>query len=601
MRLPTVNAMKWVILGIVIMALAAGLGRPAYAQGQVISGTVMSGSTPLASGTVQAYVGSTLCGSGQISSGMFSLILLPGCGSVNTPVIFTVNNTQPAVASPQVLYTGSGSNNVVLTTFPGTTTGTGHTISGTVIGAAGPPTPGTTVEALIGGNVCVSTFTDASGGFFFVVPSTCAAYGSSINFRVGGQLVPQIVLFQNGGFSSITLSLGGTTTTTGAHAISGTVVNNTGAPVPAAVVEALIGNIACAHAVTGGDGTFTLIVPSWTQVAGCGVAKATISFRVNGQAVAQTVVFETGGTSTITLITGGTATVGGHSISGTVMAPNNTPVINAVVEALIGGQVCGSATTSATGTFNLIVASSNQQPGCGVPGSTINYRVSGQILGQMTSFQLGGFSFVNLTFSGTVAPTTQVAGHTVSGAVVSGTGAAVPNTTVQALVGSTVCATATTDANGRFTLVVPPAGQQAGCGVNGTTISFRVGNQAVTQTLVFQSGGTATITLPFSPTTAAATTTPSTGAATTTVRVNQWLDRPPTSAGTTPGCPAPGSWELRYWGGDTPIAVAAAVCPNVTVLWVRRSDRWLGFAKAAPGASDSWDVVFGEAHFLFGG
>lgn len=80
----------------------------------------------------------------------------------------------------------------------------------------------------------------------------------------------------------------------------------------------------------------------------------------------------------------------------------------------------------------------------------------------------------------------------------------------------------------------------------------------------------------------------------------RWLDRPPASPGATETCPAPGQWLLLYWGGDTAIALAAVACPNADLFWASREGRWFGYAIAAPAASDTWEVLRGEAHFVHG-
>jgi plastocyanin len=82
----------------------------------------------------------------------------------------------------------------------------------------------------------------------------------------------------------------------------------------------------------------------------------------------------------------------------------------------------------------------------------------------------------------------------------------------------------------------------------------------------------------------------------------QWLDRPPVSSDARPSCPAAQQWLLLYWSGGDGIAIAtaAAACASADIYWVNREGRWLGFAKAAAAASDSWNVLRGEAHFVHG-
>lgn len=81
-----------------------------------------------------------------------------------------------------------------------------------------------------------------------------------------------------------------------------------------------------------------------------------------------------------------------------------------------------------------------------------------------------------------------------------------------------------------------------------------------------------------------------------------WLDLPPAIMAARPACPSGGAWSLLYWNGpnDSPIATAASVCATGDRFWVFRNGKWLGYAVAQPGASDSWNVLTGEAHFVRG-
>jgi hypothetical protein len=110
------------------------------------------------------------------------------------------------------------------------------------------------------------------------------------------------------------------------------------------------------------------------------------------------------------------------------------------------------------------------------------------------------------------------------------------------------------------------------------------------------------------PTITPTATIPATPAATTTATVTppsvagQWLDRPPAAPNALSSCPSAGQWLLGYWGGasNTPITTAADACSSADLYWVSRGGTWRGFAKAAPAASDSWNVDLGEAHFIHG-
>jgi hypothetical protein len=59
---------------------------------------------------------------------------------------------------------------------------------------------------------------------------------------------------------------------------------------------------------------------------------------------------------------------------------------------------------------------------------------------------------------------------------------------------------------------------------------------------------------------------------------------------------------LLYWGGTGTVSISSAAnaCSATDLYWANRQGTWLGFAKAAPTASDTWDVSTGEAHFVHG-
>lgn len=108
--------------------------------------------------------------------------------------------------------------------------------------------------------------------------------------------------------------------------------------------------------------------------------------------------------------------------------------------------------------------------------------------------------------------------------------------------------------------------------------------------------GTPTPTVTVTPT-PAFTPTP-----TATVETGAWLDRPPVTPGAARICPQTGQFLLLYFDGpaDVPIATAANACTTADVFWVNREGRWLGFAKGAADSSDTWRLMWGEAHWVHG-
>jgi hypothetical protein len=82
-----------------------------------------------------------------------------------------------------------------------------------------------------------------------------------------------------------------------------------------------------------------------------------------------------------------------------------------------------------------------------------------------------------------------------------------------------------------------------------------------------------------------------------------WLSAPPSTPNAIETCPQERQWLLLYWGVADSVSIsnAAEECFNADVFWISRGGRWLAYSKSAPNASDDWNVVRGEAHFIRGG
>jgi hypothetical protein len=90
-------------------------------------------------------------------------------------------------------------------------------------------------------------------------------------------------------------------------------------------------------------------------------------------------------------------------------------------------------------------------------------------------------------------------------------------------------------------------------------------------------------------------TTMSSGAGPVVGQTNFFAETP---QGAHSACPAPtrDAWYTWYWRGEvTTIAAAARTCQSADVFWLQRGTRWLGYTPDAPGASDPFDPVLGEA------
>jgi hypothetical protein len=87
-----------------------------------------------------------------------------------------------------------------------------------------------------------------------------------------------------------------------------------------------------------------------------------------------------------------------------------------------------------------------------------------------------------------------------------------------------------------------------------------------------------------------------------TLATANWLDLPPAVPAARSSCPAGSLWSLLYWNGpnDTAIVSAAPICSTGDRFWVFRNGRWLGYSPLFPTASDTWNTLSGEAHFVRG-
>lgn len=248
---------------------------------------------------------------------------------------------------------------------------------------------------------------------------------------------------------------------------------------------------------------------------------------------------------------------------------------NATITGLVNDVVCGTTTANSNGEFRLDVLSWEDRIGCAVNGSLVRFTVNGLPATELSVWEMGGFTSLNLRVPATGIPDT----FTISGAAtVNGQPAA--NTLINAFVGGILCGSTMTDVTGAFRLTIAGSSIRAGCGTPGAGITFASGGQTAAQVVGFQSGGRQVLNLSFG------------GAA-------LWLNGPPGTG--LPACPGAGQWLFLYWVGaeGTSIDTAAAACPNVDRIWTNRVGVWFAFSPGSP-ASDVWTVSTGEGYFLRG-
>jgi hypothetical protein len=164
-----------------------------------------------------------------------------------------------------------------------------------------------------------------------------------------------------------------------------------------------------------------------------------------------------------------------HHFSGSVSHRGSPTPAGIPVHAFIGGQLCG-VTTTGSGYYDVLVPSSDQQPGCGYPGATVRFEVGAgpdiYQAGSYTPWTSGGSTTFDLHPVFPSDPNVFY-GH----ARGSLDHQPVPNgVPVRAEVEGTVCAQTTiSGGDGSYQLEVPSRVVQAGCGYPGATVEFYAG------------------------------------------------------------------------------------------------------------------------------
>ena len=82
---------------------------------------------------------------------------------------------------------------------------------------------------------------------------------------------------------------------------------------------------------------------------------------------------------------------------GTAMMNGQPAPVGTVVQALVGGVVCGTGTVSADGSYRVDVTAAVSQPGCGINGAPVTFTVGGLRARETGTFQSGMFIPLNLS------------------------------------------------------------------------------------------------------------------------------------------------------------------------------------------------------------
>lgn len=169
-------------------------------------------------------------------------------------------------------------------------------------------------------------------------------------------------------------------------------------------VVAKVSGVECASTTTGNtwsDGQdqsyYRIEVPPEADVAGCGTEGATVDFYIDGRKANQTGIWANGSENPLAIWVGPDfALFGGQIVcGGSACYSCWQSCYGSLVEAFIGGQLCGAMSpygSLLTGGYGpLVVKSEEAQPGCGTPGATVTFKVSGEDAAQTAEWNVGFF------------------------------------------------------------------------------------------------------------------------------------------------------------------------------------------------------------------
>lgn len=158
------------------------------------------------------------------------------------------------------------------------------------------------------------------------------------------------------------------------------------------------------------------------------------------------------------------------------------------IQAKIGETVCDEAVTevgfASLPSYFLSIPPAEEKPGCGVEGAVVTFAVDGKAANETAIWQRGSIQALHLTLAPRFASfsgTAYVEGEP-----------APAGSIVKALVDGRVCGQAEISEEmppGFYAfLIVPPAAMQPGCGSEGATVAFLIGETLANETAVWTPG-----------------------------------------------------------------------------------------------------------------
>lgn len=421
-------------LGLAVGALMSVLIFGA-ASAQTVPLTVTLPAGPV--GTVAATVNGVACGTATTSTTAPTILVLAvGCQTPGAAIVLTSNGvavasslTVPALGVGALTQTTMLPVNPVTITVPAVPGGSGI------------------INAVVGGQVCATAAVSASTTAVLSLPAACAVPNSVISFTgAGGAALASTLTVPAAGGGTLTLP-----SLNAATPITVTLPAGTG------TLTAYVNGAACGTVVLSGA-TTVLTLP-----ATCATPGGTLIFLTTAGVQIATL-------TTLPLTGGGALTVASLTPAVTQVSLPAGPA--GIITASVNGVVCGTISTTATGTQVLTLLGD-----CSIPGATINFETSYGV-------ELASTVLIPGTISGTLTLTSLTALNPLRITLPVGSG------TVNVMVGTNVCATLNLSATVTTTVTLP-----ATCVVPGGVISFTLNGTTAPQMLTTPVSGTGTLVL----------------------------------------------------------------------------------------------------------
>ncbi len=336
-----------------VMALGGAItGTLSDAGGAPVAGLCVNaqGAGARAFATTDATGSYTLSG---LATGSYTISWSDGCGAAAA-----TGYVPGALASPVSVTAGAS------TSAPGGVVAPGGAITGTLSDATGAPVAGLCVNAQGAGAGAFAT-TDATGSYTL---SGLATGSYTISWSDGCGAAAATGYAPGALASPVSVTAGAPTSAPGGVVaaggeITGTLSDAASAPVAGLCVNAIVGGVSVATAVTDATGSYTLSGLSASspvvEFAPCGAAGLTPGYLAqyydgspggaSSATNAQPVPVGVG--QTVSSINAVMAAGGG--VAGTVSDANGAPVVGLCVNVLSGGAVIASTTTDTLGAYGL--------------------------------------------------------------------------------------------------------------------------------------------------------------------------------------------------------------------------------------------------------